>query len=510
MKIRNGMVVSAHRRASEVGAAVLRKGGNAFDAAVATSLMLGVVEPAFSGIGGGGFALMHTAAGEDLALDYREVAPLDALSTMFSEGSDSNRVGALAVATPGLLAGHAKLLEEHGTMEFADLARPAIDAAMSEKSESLSWAMLEGSKSPATEKLARFESSANVFIGKNSLPLLGETLSLLSREGPGSFYEGQIPERVANHLKSLGGILSAEDFRRYVPKMRTPVSGEHSGYRLMSMPPPSAGGALIVKGLRILEEVGGVKVSPVEPDGVKVTAAVLKSMLSEKWKFGDPDFADVPLAAMLSGDSVRRAAEEVRSASSGPPLDFLPGPGSTSHFCVLDKQGNAVAATETIECFYGSGVTVPGLGMVLNDEMHDFDVFPGKPNSVEPLKRPASSMSPTIALKDGEPSLILGGAGSERIISSVFQVASKVIDGKMPLPYAISEPRVHPVGGRLMVEGGLGDATLESLKKWGVPLEERPKHDLFFGGVQAIAVDVASGKVTGSADPRRQGAAAAE
>ncbi len=508
MKLAHGIVVSAHRLASEAGATVLRKGGNAFDAAVATSLMLGVAEPAFSGIGGGGFALLHSHSGENLALDYREVAPLGSSASMFVGGSESNSVGPLAVATPGLLAGQARILEEFGTMKFRDLADPAIKAARSGVGrESLSRRMLVDNTAGVVDKIRRFKTSADVFLGRSKLPLLAGTLAGLAQRGPGHFYQGEILAKTSRHLKSLGGLLCEDDFAKYKVKDRRPVQCVYRDYELLSMPPPSAGGTLLAYGLKIMEELEGRAKTHGDTVALNIRAAVLEAMLREKPNFGDPEFVDVPVKALLSGASARKKADEIRSRAEPPTHSLATGPGSTSHFCVVDGLGNAVAATETIECFYGSGVTVPGLGIILNDEMHDFDTDAGKPNSVEPLKRPASSMTPTMMLKDGIPFLVLGGAGSERIISSVFQVIDNVIERKMSLPRALAAPRVHPTGEGLMVEGGFSRTTVAGLKKLRPQLKVRKRRDLYFGGVQAAILDVRSGKLSGAADPRRLGAA---
>jgi gamma-glutamyltranspeptidase/glutathione hydrolase len=224
------MVVAAHPLAARAGLVVLKKGGNAFDAAVATSLMLGVVEPAFSGMGGGGFALVFRSTGESLALDYRETAPLGSSALMFADGSDKNRVGPMAIATPGLLAGQAKLLEKYGTTEFADLAKPAVEAAKHGlHSESLSLKMLSDKESVPFKKISRFETSSKVFLGKRRFPLLARTLSTLASRGPGEFYHGPIPKKVTQYLRDLGGVLSEEDFGSYAPKDRRPVMGDYMG-----------------------------------------------------------------------------------------------------------------------------------------------------------------------------------------------------------------------------------------------------------------------------------------
>jgi gamma-glutamyltranspeptidase/glutathione hydrolase len=507
MRIPHGMVVSAHRLASEAGVRVLRRGGNAFDAAVATSLMLGVVEPAFSGIGGGGFALLHTSSGEDVALDYRETAPRRSTASMYSDGSDANRVGPLAVATPGLLAGEARTLEMYGTMKLRDLAEGAIETARAGfDARSVSRDLILERNPQVMVKVERFRATADAFVGHDDLPLLAKTLSDIAKSGHEKFYQGDIPASIAKYLKSIGGILDEEDFGRYAPKERKPVRGSYRGLEVVSMPPPSAGGALLVHGLGVLEESGGPPETS-EAARVDFTAAIIESMLKEKAAFGDPDFVDVPASRLTSMKAISQVAEEIRERKStvGTPTHDI---GSTTHFCVVDREGNAVAATETVECFYGSGVTVPGLGILLNDEMHDFDPIPGRPNSVAPLKRPASNMSPTILMKDGAPYLVLGASGAERIISSLFQVVTNVVERKMDLAQALAAPRIHPLEEGLMVEGGLTDADVRALRNLGHVPKVGEKSKLFYGGVQAVMVD--GGIVTGAADPRRRGEAVIE
>jgi gamma-glutamyltranspeptidase/glutathione hydrolase len=499
------MVVSAHPLASRAGAAVLRKGGNAVDAAVATSLMLGVVEPAFSGIGGGGFALLRMNTGECVALDYRETAPLESSPAMFADGTDRNMIGPLAIATPGVLAGHAKLLEDFGTMNFTDLVAPAVRMAKSVDGLTLSREILRDKNSAAYKKIRRFQTSSRVFVGKKKFPLLGKTLERLGADGPDEFYHGFIAETVSGYLKRIGGVLSREDFEKYAPKKRKPVTGEYMGLDLISMPPPSAGGTLLIRGLQVAETLG-----PQKKDKLPLsTAPILRLIMREKWRFGDPDFVDVPVGSLLSKGAVRKAAYIIRAGIAVTHTESRYDAGSTSHFSVIDKEGNAVGVTETIECYYGSGVTIPGLGVVMNDEMHDFDVAPGRPNSVAPLKRPASSMTPTIVTKDGSPFLVLGGAGSERIISSVFQTIRNVVEGRLTLPRAVARPRIHFAKETVEVEGGNGNSILSALLSPEFKLHLRSKKDKYFGGVHAIMVDPDSGMVCGSADPRRKGAAAA-
>jgi len=503
------MVVSAHGLASEAGANVLRKGGNAFDAAVATSLMLGVVEPAFSGIGGGGFALLHTSSGEDTALDYRETAPIKSNASMFDGGSDSNRIGPMAVATPGLLAGHSEMLERYGTMKFGELARPAIETAKSGFSTySVSRDLIQNKDASVMAKMERFTTTAKIFLSSTKFPLLSATLEGLASEGPASFYTGSIASAVSKHVNRMGGIISEEDFARYGLKRRTPIRGEYRGYEVISMPPPSAGGALLIRGLGVVGEAGGYFAKD-EATRMEFTVALIRSMLEEKAAFGDPDFVDVPLSRLTSKEAIRDAAKGILSKIGAPPQRYPHDVGSTTHFCVVDKKGNAVAATETVECYYGSGISVPGYGILLNDEMHDFDTAPGRPNSVAPLKRPASSMSPTILLKDGAPFLILGASGSERIISSIFQVVTNVVERKMGLRAALAAPRLHLAPDGLMLEKGFEAAGVQRLEKLGLSPQVGAKTKLFYGGVQAILMDQ-QGTAIGAADPRRAGVAGGE
>lgn len=498
-------MVSAHTLASEAGASVLRKGGNAVDAAVATSLMLGVVEPAFSGIGGGGFALLRMNDGRSLALDYRETAPLASTPGMFSDGSDKNRIGPLAIATPGLLAGHLKLLEDYGTMNFADLAAPAIEVAKSGiKSVTLSQQMLKDRASFPSKKINRFRWSSRIYDGKTKFPLLAKTLDRLTIDGPSEFYRGHIPETFSRYVKEIGGILTEEDFERYAPKERKPVTGEYMGYDLLSMPPPSAGGALLIHGLQAAEELS----TQWREHLPLSTVALLRVMLREKGKFGDPEFVETPVASLVSRRAAKKAAESIGFRDGRLHLKSRHDTGSTSHFSVVDRKGNVVAATETIECYYGSGVTIPGLGIVANDEMHDFDVTPGRPNSVAPMKRPASSMTPTIVLKGDVPFLVLGGAGSERIISSAFQTVRNIVEGGMSLARAVASPRVHFAGDRVEIEGGNPKGVVSELSNAGFSVHLRPRRDAYFGGVHAIMIE-GSGEVSGAADPRRKGAVAA-
>lgn len=522
MKFARGMVVSAHSLASEAGAQVLRKGGNAIDAAVATGLMLGVAEPAFSGIGGGGFALIHLASGENVAMDYRETAPHAASEGMFETMEDEgdlgmNSVGSLAVGTPGMISGYASMLESYGRMKFRDVATSAVEAAKAGVSgRRLSETILRTDSLGSLTKLRRFDGSARILLEgtrakpglARKMPLLSETLSSMSRTGPEEYYHGDIPDAISTYLQDLGGIMSERDFERYSVRVRKPVVGEYAGLKVLSMPPPSAGGALLIQGLMIFDRLRSELREVTEGRRLWILSRILRSMLNQKGHFGDPDFVDVDTRKLLSHSYVDSRAKDVLSIMDrAEPKTGPNGVGSTTHYCVADSSGNVVSATETIECYFGSGVSVPSLGILLNDEMHDFDVAGGMPNSVYPGKRPVSSMSPTIVFKEDEPYLVVGGAGSERIISSIFQVIINVIERGMNLSEALSEPRIHPAADTLNLETGIGRRAISVLSKTAGEVRMKDRNDPYFGGVQSILIDSQNRNVVGGADPRRMGKA---
>jgi gamma-glutamyltranspeptidase/glutathione hydrolase len=510
-----GAVSSAHKVASAAGASILRKGGNAIDAAVATSLMLGVVEPAFSGIGGGGFALIRLASGETGAVDYRETAPVAAAPDMYlrSSRSDANRIGELSIATPGILAGQTYMLDKYGSMKFSQVAEPAIrEAKFGSMPDSMSSRILVENREGSLEKIRRFEASERLFVRPDGstrrsfkLPGLSKILTRTAEEGISLFYGGKIAEIISKYIRGLGGILSTTDLEHYSPKLRKPIEGSYRGLSLLSMPPPSGGGVAIIECLNILE---GFDSNMIGADNVAKLILLIRALnecLSDRRRIGDPDFVQNDLNHFLSKKyALRQSAKLQSGAIRGTPKDRKLQ-GSTSHFSIIDSRGNIVSATETVECYFGSGVVIPDLDLIMNDEMHDFDPVRGGPNSVAPRKRPRSSMSPTIVCEDNRPLLVLGGAGSERIISSQVQVIVNVVDGKMPLREALAQPRLHPTSKGIAIEGGFDGATVRGLKKKFARVVVKPSLDLFFGGVNALYLDEASGAVVGAADPRRLG-----
>ena len=515
-----GAVSSASPLASSVGISVLKKGGNAVDAAVAVSLMLGVVEPAFSGIGGGGFTLVRLASGEAVAVDYRETAPLASEPNMFSvlpNGSvidDLNCIGPLAIATPGAVAGQCYLLENYGTMKFKDVSETVIQQARSGFPVSpLIVKILRENRYNTLDKLRKYKTTSDYFLRKGRIPPVGvktksldlaSTLQDISLQGRETFYTGRVAKSIVEHVRKLGAIISLEDLARYSVKIRKPVEGAYRGFAIISMPPPSAGGASLIQILNILENFD---YETHQADWLHLMAESIKLTLNDKeTHFGDPDFVQIPLQTLTGKEYAKKQSSKIQEEQAKPGPTYPEDSGSTTHFSIIDSIGNVVAATESIECFFGCGVTIPELGIILNDEMHDFDPLPNKSNSVEPGKRPVSSMTPTIVCKSGSPILALGGAGSERIITSVAQVISNIIDRKMPVAVSLAEPRIHPTTEGLNVERDLRPKTMKMLRRRHNVII-RPSMDFYFGGVQAVQVDEKSHTLTGVADPRRAGKA---
>jgi gamma-glutamyltranspeptidase/glutathione hydrolase len=516
-----GAVSSASSYASDIGISVLKKGGNAVDAAVAVSLTLGVVEPAFSGIGGGGFTLIRLASGETVAVDYRETAPLRSVPDMFSvlpDGAvrdDLNSIGPLAIATPGNVAGLCYLLENYGTMKFKDVSEKAIQQARSGFSVSpLIVKILHENRYHALDKLRKYEATSDYFLRKGKIPRVGmrakaldlaSILQELSTQGRDAFYTGSVAKSIVEHVQKLGGIISLEDLERYSVKTRKPVEGTYRGFTVTSMPPPSAGGSSLIQMLNILENFD---YKTHQTDWHHLIVESIKLALRDKAAhFGDPDFVQIPLQTLTGKEYAKKQSaaiqrKETLKLNTTHPADS----GSTTHFSIIDSIGNIVTATESIECYFGCGIAVPGSGILLNDEMHDFDPLAGKSNSVEPGKRPVSSMTPTIVCKDGSPVLALGGAGSERIITSVFQVISNLIDRKMSIADSLAEPRIHPTTEGLHVEKDVRPEIMKTLRRRH-NVVVKPNRDPYFGGVQAVQVDQKKHTFIGAADPRRAGKA---
>ncbi len=519
-----GMVASAHPLASQVGLEILKKGGNAVDAAVATAFALGVVEPNASGLGGGGFILFYHAKSKKLeAIDYREVAPMKATPDMYKMSPDgktvldkASTVGHRACAVPGTLAGLEWALRRWGTMKLKDVLAPAIKIA--EEGFTVS-PTLHGMMKNYYEKLIRFPETAKIFLKEGMpyevgdrlrLPELARTYRLIAEKGSEVFYRGEIAEAIVKEIKAGGGILTKEDLAEYKPTLREPVRGSYRGYEILSMPSPSSGGTHILQMLNILEGYDMVKLGHNTPASIHILAEVMKRVFADRARYsGDADFVRIPTQGLLSKEyaaEVRKAIGEDKvgvQVAPGNPYSFQSG--GTTHSSYVDQEGNIVSLTQTINLFFASGVTIPGYGILMNDEMDDFVPIPGKPNSIAPRKRPISSMSPSIVLKDGKPFLSLGSPGSTRIITALPQILMNVIDYGMDLQQAINAPRIHCISGAILMESRIPPSVQEALKAKGHRVTVKGAMDLYFGGAQAVMLDPRTGKLYGAADPRRDG-----
>jgi gamma-glutamyltranspeptidase/glutathione hydrolase len=530
-----GMVVTTDRVASEVGAEILRRNGNAVDAAVATHFALAVVNPEAGNIGGGGFLVVRMADGTTASLDFREMAPMAASADMFldSAGNVSDTLslqGHLASGVPGSVAGMWEAHRRFGSLPWADLLQPAIALAegiVVHERLALSLRAYE-------ERLARYPATARIFLPNGRPPRVGErlvqadlaeTLRRIAEGGMDGFYRGRTAELLDAEMRRGGGIMTADDMARYRAVWRDPLRFGYRGHEVISMPPPSSGGVTMAAMLNILEGYDLRSLGYLSPEHVHLFAEAARRAYADRNAYlADPDFVPQPTARM-AGDAYaaerRRTIDRTRatpSAQVAPGLGPVPGEGeNTTHYSIVDARGNAVAVTTTINSLYGSLVTVDGAGFLLNNEMDDFTAKPGVPNqfglvqgaanAVQPGKRMLSAMTPTIVLDpSGRVLLVTGTPGGATIITSVAQAVSNVVDFRMDVATATSAPRLHHqhLPDTLRYErDGLPAATEARLRAMGHALAERGG---FQGDVQSILL-LPNGYQSGVADPRRGGAA---
>lgn len=513
------MVVSADPLATRAGVKILRQGGNAVDAAVATALTLGVTSFAFSGIGGGGFVLFHQRkSGKNIVVDYRETAPLRTRPDLFTLDSmgevkdQENSIGSKAIATPATLLGLSLALEKFGTKRFVEVSKDAVDLARRgfEINRFLSRAM---ATQDSLAKFHKFKESSKIVLRPNSkeplkqgdrisLPNLAKLISSIGNGEVREFYEMKFAKSISEFIQSRNGLLSDEDFKRYEVRIREPLVSKCGNYEVVSIPPPSAGGICLIQLLKMILNKGDLDRDDLNSArNVDTIAKCLGLVYNDRTlTVADPDFENVDVGKLICDSYVSRLFGFLENK----PNKFASHEGSqTSHLTVVDSAGNIVALTESIECYFGSGILLPEFDLFLNDTMHDFDPQPNTINSIKPLKRPRSAMSPTILLKDGEPFLALGGAGGLRITSSVLQVILNVTEHGMNIGEAMRSERIHYYDGILYSEN-LKPQTKAHLKSMGYTIDDS-KPDYFFGGVNAI--QFSDGKIEGAADPRRDGLA---
>ncbi len=528
-----GAVAAAHPAASEAGAAVLRAGGNAADAAVAAAFALAVAEPQSSGIGGGGLALVYVAREDRVyAIDFRETAPAAARPDMFLvDGRPDprlSRCGGLSVAVPGAVKGYAEIARRFGKKPLPELVAPAVRLARDGVQVGrLTWRAATAERAC----LAGDRAASAVFLPGGEPPLPGSrlvqrdlaaTLRLLGRD-PEAFYRGPLAERIAAAVRARGGVLTAADLAAYRTREREVLWGAFRGNRVATFPPPSAGGAIVLGLLRVMEGERPGDVASLPERYLHVFAEAEKRLFERRGSaLADPDFApgaDAVAREMASAPfaaAVRAAIGERATPTGG--AGTVPD-GHTSHVSVVDGEGNAVALTTTVNLWFGSGVVVPGTGILLNDEMDDFDAAPGARNAFgleggalnlpAPGKRPLSSMSPTLVFRpDGKALLAVGAPGGSTIPSSVAWAILRSVDGGMPLDVALGTPRIHHQWRPDVVvaePGALQAETRRALEARGHVVQDRAEP---FGNPQAARVDPATGFCEAASEPRLDGRAA--
>jgi gamma-glutamyltranspeptidase/glutathione hydrolase len=533
---RSGLVVAQERIAAEVGAAVLARGGNAVDAAVATGFALAVTYPRAGNLGGGGFMIIHRRDGHDVAIDYRETAPAAATRDMFL-GADGrpdparSRDSALGIGVPGTVSGLALALREHGSgrLTLADVLQPAIALA---RDGFVIADDLADTLPDWRRRLARWPGGEAVLQRADGTPLregdrlqqpeLAATLQAIAAEGPDGFYRGAVAEKIAAAIQAAGGIVTRADLEAYRPLLRSPVRGSYRGHTIVSMPLPSSGGTVLVETLNILE---GLRLSD-HPQGsapaLHWLIEAMKRAYADRARYlGDPAFADAPVRRLLDKDYAAqlrakidpdRAATAAEVAEARPPR---PEGQNTTHFSVVDAEGNAVSNTTTLNFSYGVGLIAAGTGVLLNNELDDFTAAPGASNAYGlvgfeanlpgPGKRPLSSMTPTIVLKDGGVVLVTGSPGGSRIISAVLQVIVNVVDYGLDAATAVARPRLHQqwLPDEVRVEQGFDPAVLDDLRRRGHPVV------MPLGQTSANSIGRVAEGWLGAPDPRSRGATAA-
>jgi len=545
----HAMVTSIHELASRAGVEMLRDGGNAVDAAVATGFALAVVHPQAGNLGGGGFLLLRSANGETHFIDYREKAPAAATENMYLDAQgnvlpesnkDSSVVGYRSIGVPGSVAGLVYAEKKYGKLSVEKVIAPAIKLAR----DGFPLAYEDTQDLKKDEYLAQFPESKHIFLRDGNYyqpgelfkqPELARTLERIAKD-PDDFYHGALARELSAAIHKGGGLITADDLAAYEVKEREPIRGSYRGYDIISAPPPSSGGVALVEILNILEGFDLKKLGNRSADAIHLEAEAFRRAFYDRTDFmGDPDFAKVPVAPLIdkkyaaawrdsidpnhaspSKDLKRPSFSELeRVAQSRTSAVAVREPENTTHYSVVDAEGNAVAVTTTLNDSFGSKATAEGLGFLLNDEMDDFaakqgvpntyGLIQGRANAIGPGKRPLSAMTPTIVLKDGKLFLVLGSPGGPTIITTVANVVIGVVDFSLDIQEAVNAPRFHhqwlPDG--ILVEDRLSPDTMNVLRSKGHKL----KVQHFWGDGECIMVDPKTGERLGASDGRNNGKA---
>jgi gamma-glutamyltranspeptidase / glutathione hydrolase len=530
VRARHAMVVTEEPLAADVGVSVLRSGGNAVDAAVAVALALAVTYPVAGNLGGGGFLLTRLADGRTSFIDFRERAPGKAARDMYLDPSgnvtEDSVIGWRAAGVPGTVRGLELAHQKYGSKPWADLVRPAVELAV--KGYTVPYGMSEALKSEAKD-LSRFPESKRIFLKNGSgfepgdrivQPELARTLERIQKHGASDFYEGETAKLLAAAMAANGGLITLADLRNYKAVERTPLAGSYKGYGIVTAPPPSSGGIGLLQMLGVLDGSGYSKEGPGAASTIHYLAETMRRFYADRSEhLGDPDFTRVPLKGLVAPRYLEQLRNSIDPARATPSESVKPGPAAsfesseTTHFSIVDPEGNAVSLTYTLNGGFGNAVTVPGLGFLLNNEMDDFAAKPGTPNmfglvqgegnAIKPGKRPLSSMTPTILTRDGKLFMIVGGPGGGRIITSVLQTILNVVDFKLNVQDAVDAPRFHHQWqpDKITIERGFSPDTIKLLEARGHQVEVTGSVARVF----AIVID--GGWIQGAADGRSYGKA---
>jgi gamma-glutamyltranspeptidase / glutathione hydrolase len=552
VRAQHAIVVSVHELASQAGVEIMQAGGNAVDAAVATGFALAVVHPAAGNLGGGGFMLIRMADGKAHFVDYREKAPAAAKPDMYLDAQGNviegaSEIGYKSIGVPGSVAGMVYAEKKYGKLTLPQVMAPAIKLAR--EGYALTWG--EASDFQGNTYLAKFPESRRIFQRDGNYyhpgdifrqPDLARTLERIAAK-PDDFYHGAIARELAAAIQKGAGIITAEDLAQYEVKEREPIRGTYRGYEILSAPPPSSGGTVLVEALNILEGYDLAKLGNRSSQSIHLTTEAFRRAFFDRAEFmGDPDFSKIPVAQLIDkkyaaawresidpehasvSKELKRPAIfnelEQYAATHPQPLGMHEGP-HTTHYSVVDADGDAVAVTTTINAWFGSQVTADGLGFLLNDEMDDFSAKPGVPNAdgliqgaanaIGPGKRPLSSMTPTIVVRNGKPFLVLGSPGSSKIITTVANVLMGVVDYGMNIQEAVNAPRFHNqwLPDVVNVEKWFSPDTITALQKMGhhVQIGLREEGGGYWSDAECIEIDVKTGDRLGASDGRNNGKA---
>ncbi|NDJ15148.1 MAG: gamma-glutamyltransferase [Acidobacteriia bacterium] len=527
VRARNGMVVAMESLATDVGVDVLKKGGNAVDAAIAVGFAMAATHPFAGNLGGGGYMLIRMADGRTTFIDFREKAPGKASRDMYLDPAGNptreSLEGWRSVGVPGTVSGMALAQTKYGKLTWTANLKPAIDLAAS--GFPVSWALSESLKN--ARGLARNPESKRIYqrdgafydVGETlKLPELARTLSRISEGGAKEFYEGETARLLAAEMEKNGGLITLEDLKSYAAVERTPLTGQYRNYTVIAAPPSSSGGIVLLQMMGLLNGSGYEKGGFGSASALHNLAEVMRLAYADRntW-IADTDFVKVPIAGLLDPAYLAKRRELIRPDKATPSVDINPGQpegapekNETTHYSVVDAEGNAVAVTYTLNGGFGNGITVPGLGFLLNNEMDDFTSKPGvknlfglvqgEANTIQPAKRPVSSMSPTIILRDGKLFMTAGAPGGSRIPTTVMQVILNVLDFGMNIQDAVDAPRIHHqwLPDKLSLERIISPDTVALLKTWGYDVDYAP--GVVLAQVAAIVSD--GGWLQGASDGR--------